>query len=63
MSRLLPHLRGRQTTLIGGRRASCGRYGTPQLYVPLGPRRVLTVAGPCGQARRFAAAALRRLTG
>jgi hypothetical protein len=46
---------------ISDRRAYCGHYGQPMLYVPLPGRRVLTIGGPCAIARQFAAKAVPRL--
>jgi len=47
---------------VAGRSAYCGTHGQPVLYVPLAPRRVLSVAGDCAVARRFAEIAVPRLT-
>jgi hypothetical protein len=57
-----PLLRQRRAVDAAGRTAFCGQYGQPMLYVPLARDRVLSVAGPCAQAKRFAARAVRELT-
>lgn len=54
-------LRGRQRVVVSGRTAYCGTIGRPMLYVPVSGGRVLSVSGPCGIARRFAAKAAPRL--
>jgi len=46
---------------LGSRTAVCGQYGQPTLYAPLSHGRMLTVAAPCGVAKRFAARAVRAL--
>jgi hypothetical protein len=46
---------------LGSRSGVCGQYGQPTLYAPLSHGRVLTVAAPCGVAKRFAARAVRSL--
>jgi hypothetical protein len=51
----------RKQVKVSGRTAYCGRYGQPMLYVPLGRRRVLSVAAPCEVARMFASTAVQRL--
>jgi|tagenome__1003787_1003787.scaffolds.fasta_scaffold20718456_1 hypothetical protein len=55
-------LRGRQALELSGRRAYCGTAGQPMLYVSLSRSRVLSVAAPCGVAKRFAALAVARLS-
>lgn len=47
---------------VAERIAYCARQGQPMLYLSLSDDRVLTVAAPCEVARRFAAAALPRLS-
>ncbi len=54
-------MRQRERVDIGSRTAYCGNHGQPMLYLPLGPGEVLSIAGKCGVARRFAAEALPRL--
>jgi hypothetical protein len=46
---------------LGNRTGVCGQYGQPTLYAPLSHGRMLTVAAPCGVAKRFAARAVRAL--
>jgi Protein of unknown function (DUF3558) len=46
---------------LGSRSGFCGQYGQPTLYAPLSHGRMLTVAAPCGVAKRFAARAVRSL--
>jgi hypothetical protein len=46
---------------LGSRTGLCGQYGQPTLYAPLSHGRMLTVAAPCGVAKRFAARAVRVL--
>jgi hypothetical protein len=46
---------------LGSRTGLCGQYGQPTLYAPLSHGRMLTVAAPCGVAKRFAARAVRAL--
>jgi hypothetical protein len=57
-----PQLRQRRAVDAAGHTAYCGQYGQPMLYVPLAGDRVLSVAGPCAQAKRFAEKAVRELT-
>ena len=45
---------------LGSRTGLCGQYGQPTLYAPLSHGRMLTVAAPCGVAKRFAARAVQR---
>jgi hypothetical protein len=61
LAELGPQLRRRPAVAVSGRTAYCIRLVTPTLYVGLPGRRVLSVAAPCGVARRFAAAALATL--
>ena len=56
-------LRQRERVDVGSRAAYCGNHGQPMLYVPLQGGGVLSIAGKCGVARRFAAKALPRLPG
>lgn len=46
---------------VASRTGVCGQYGQPTLYVPVSNGRVLTIAAPCGVAKRFAAQAVRTL--
>ncbi len=48
---------------IGDRAAVCGRLDKQVLYVSLAPRRLLSIAGPCAVARKFATTAVGRLNG
>jgi hypothetical protein len=48
---------------VQGRAGYCGKLGQPMLYVPLGTRKLLTVAAPCDIAKAFAATAVQRLAG
>lgn len=52
-----------QAVTVGGRAGYCGKLGQPMLYVPLGTRKLLTVAAPCPIAKAFAATAVQRLAG
>jgi hypothetical protein len=63
MSALKRQLRSRQAVDVAARTAYCGNHGQPTLYLPLGGGRVLSVAGQCEDARRFAARALAQLRG
>ena len=54
-------MRQRRQVEIADRPAICGNYGQPMLYVPLSRGRVLSVAGRCDVATRFAAKALPQL--
>ena len=51
-----------QSAKVAGQVAYCGNYGQQMLYVPLAGGNVLTVAAPCGQAKRFAELALGQLS-
>ena len=53
----------RQRIAVSDKVAYCGNYGQQMLYVPLTAGRVLSVAAPCPRAKRFAALAVRALTG
>jgi hypothetical protein len=61
--KLRPQLRQSRRIEISKRPAYCGQYGQAMLYMPLSRGRVLSVAGPCPVARRFAAAAVQRVKG
>jgi hypothetical protein len=56
-------IRQRQKVDVGSRAAYCGNYGQPMLYLPLRGGDVLSVAGQCEVARKFAATALPQLLG
>jgi Protein of unknown function (DUF3558) len=60
-AKLKPRLRVPRRVTVGARTAYCGTYGQPMLYVPLSSGRVLSVAGRCEVARRFATRAVRQL--
>ena len=47
---------------VGGHEAFCGTYGQQMLYVGIANDRVLSIAGPCSVARRFAEAAAREFS-
>jgi hypothetical protein len=59
--RIKPRLQQVRTVDASGRTAYCGQLGQAMLYVPLSRGRVLSVAGPCDVAQRFAATAVRRI--
>jgi hypothetical protein len=61
LAKIRPHLRQRRRVEISHRVAYCGRFGQPMLYVALADGRVLSIAGPCDVAKRFATKALRQL--
>ena len=58
---LMRRLRQREKVDVGSRAAYCGNHGQPMLYLPLRGGEVLSIAGECGVARRFAAKALPQL--
>jgi predicted small lipoprotein YifL len=60
-SQLKAQIRGRHAISVASRTGYCGKLGQPMLYLPVTSGRVLSVAAPCGVARRFAATALSRL--
>lgn len=60
-AKLKPRLRLPRRVTVADRTAYCGTYGQPMLYVPLSSGRVLSVAGRCDIARRFAGRAVRQL--
>lgn len=60
-ARLEQQVRQRRKIAVAERRGVCGRFGRPMLYLPLNRGRVLTVAGPCDVATRFAAEAVPKL--
>jgi hypothetical protein len=53
----------REPVKVGRRTAYCATVGRPTLYVPLSRGRVLSVAGPCPMATRFALTAVKQLEG
>jgi hypothetical protein len=55
-------MRQREKVDVGSRTAYCGNYGQPMLYVPLPGGNVLSVAGHCDVATKFAATALPNLS-
>jgi hypothetical protein len=60
-ARLKAQVRKRREVAVSTRTAVCGTYGRPMLYLPLNGGRVLSVAGRCGIASRFAATAVPHL--
>ncbi|MEA2273032.1 MAG: hypothetical protein QOI98_1740, partial [Solirubrobacteraceae bacterium] len=46
---------------VANRHGVCGTFGRSMLYLPLGGGRVLSIAGPCDMASRFAAEAMPHL--
>lgn len=60
-AKLEAQVRKRRNVTVARRRALCGDYGGPLLYLPLSRGRLLTVAGPCDMAIRFATKAVARL--
>lgn len=52
-----------RTVSVADRRAYCGVYGSPMLFLPLGGGRVLSVTAQCDVATRFARSAVSRLDG
>jgi hypothetical protein len=56
-AKLRKQIRHAHTVSVASRTAYCGTYGKPMLYLPLAGGRVLSIAGPCGMAARFAAKA------
>jgi Protein of unknown function (DUF3558) len=61
--RIKRRIRGREAIEVASETAYCGNYGQPMLYLPLRGGRVLSVAGQCDTAKRFAAKALAELSG
>jgi hypothetical protein len=60
-ARLKAQVHKRREVALSTRTAVCGSFGRPMLYLPLDGGRVLSVAGPCGVASRFAAKAVPHL--
>jgi hypothetical protein len=56
-------IRLREAVDVGGETAYCGNHGQPMLYLPLSGGRVLSVAGHCATAKRFASRALPQIPG
>ena len=61
VARLRAQIRNERAVTVADRTAYCGTFGKPMLYLPVGGGRVLSIAAPCGLARRFAAKAAPRL--
>lgn len=61
MGRLKRQLQQRRPVHTGGRSGWCGHYGQQMLYLPVSGGRVLTIAGSCSLATKFAARAVPRL--
>ncbi len=61
-AKLKPHIRKLTSYTIGATHAYCGVYGSPITYVLLPRERVLVVAAPCDVGKRFATAALAKLS-
>ena len=60
-SKLKRQIRKLRTVDVSDRKAYCGTYGQPILYVPISSGRVLSIAAPCAVAKQFAITAVRRL--
>lgn len=56
-------MRRREAVDVGAKAAYCGMSGRPLLVAAVGDGRVLSVAAPCGIAKRFAKTAIARLDG
>jgi hypothetical protein len=56
-----PRLRLRRQVDVSQRTGYCGTYGQPMLYVPLAHGQLLSVAGQCAVAKKFAIRAVRQL--
>jgi Protein of unknown function (DUF3558) len=54
---------GARRLKVADRSAVCGKLDHQVLYVALAPRRMLSIAGPCDVARKFATTAVGRLDG
>lgn len=54
-------MRRREAVEVGAKAAYCGMSGRPLLVAALGEGRVLSVAAPCGIAKRFARTAIAKL--
>jgi hypothetical protein len=62
MATLTKRLQMRKRVVVGDRRAYCGVYGQDVLYAQISDEWVLSIAGPCDVAQRFAARALSQLS-
>jgi hypothetical protein len=60
-ARLQQQVRQRRSVAVANRRGVCGTFGRSMLYLPIGGGRVLSIAGPCDMASRFAAEAMPHL--
>jgi hypothetical protein len=60
-ARLKAQVGKRREVAVSTRTAVCGSFGRPMLYLPLDGGRVLSIAGACGVASRFAAKAVPHL--
>jgi hypothetical protein len=58
---LQQQVRQRRSVAVANRHGVCGTFGRSMLYLPLGGGRVLSIAGPCDMASRFAAEAMPHL--
>jgi hypothetical protein len=56
-TRLRKQIRNTRAISVADRKAYCGTYGKPMLFLPLSDGRVLSIAAPCSMASRFAATA------
>jgi hypothetical protein len=61
--KLRTRIRQREKVDVRGRDAYCGTFGQPMLYLPLPRGEVLSIAGQCALARKFAAQAVSQLPG
>ena len=61
-AKLKPHIHKLSSYTVRGSRAYCGIYGTPITYVLLPRERALVVSAPCDVGKRFATAALAKLS-
>ena len=60
-TRLRRQIRNTRAISVADRKAYCGTYGRPMLFLPLPDGRVLSIAAPCRMASRFAATAAAHL--
>jgi hypothetical protein len=60
-ARLKAQVRKLHAVSVADHSAVCGSYGRPMLYLPLAGGRVLSIAGACDMASRFAAKAVPHL--
>jgi hypothetical protein len=60
-ARLKAQVRKQRAVSVANHSAVCGSYGRPMLYLPLAGGRVLSIAGACAMASRFAAKAVPHL--